>query len=67
MKKEALKQEKPKNNFEGERDCVADLFLEVGIDIKKINPNIVRRLRLLNKETQTFKDEERDAGFYFFS
>lgn len=42
-----------------EKDCVDDLFIEVGIDVKKINPNIVRKLRLLNKKTQTFKDEER--------
>lgn len=42
-----------------ERDRVADLFLDIGIDIEKINPDIVRKLKLLNKETQTFKDEER--------
>lgn len=42
-----------------ERDHVAELFLELGIDIEKINPDILRKLRLLNRETQTFKDEER--------
>ena len=24
-----------------EKDCVDDLFIEVGIDVKKINPNII--------------------------
>ena len=42
-----------------ERDHVAESFLKIGVDIEKIHPNILRKLRLLNKETQTFKDEEK--------
>src|SRR3989344_65870 len=42
-----------------EKDPIAELFLGVGIGIEKINPNILRKLRLLNEKTETFKDEER--------
>lgn len=51
-----LKQKGPETK---ERDPIAELFFEVGVDIEKINPDIVRKLRLLNKETLTLKDEER--------
>lgn len=42
-----------------ERDRMNELFLELGIDVENIHPNILRKLRLLNKETHTFRDEER--------
>ncbi len=44
---------------ETDKDEVKKFFDELSLDIEKINPNIVRKLRLLNKETETFKDEER--------
>ena len=42
-----------------ERDRVAELFTKIGINIEKTNPNIIRKLRLLDRETKTFKDEEK--------
>src|SRR3989338_1189642 len=44
---------------ETERDHMRELFKELGLDIEKMNPNIVRKLLLLNEKTGTFKDEER--------
>ncbi|MEX1063953.1 MAG: hypothetical protein WD898_01615 [Candidatus Paceibacterota bacterium] len=42
-----------------QQDHVAELFTDLGLDLKKINPNILRKLRLLNEKTDTLKDEER--------
>lgn len=39
------------------RDRVAELFVELGLDIKEINPNILARLKLLHERTKTFEDE----------
>lgn len=38
-----------------------ELFNELGLDAKKINPNILRKLLLLNEKTEIFKDEERSV------
>src|SRR3989344_9280595 len=46
---------------ETERDHLRELFEERGLDVEKMNPNIVRKLLLLNEETETFKDEERSV------
>ena len=43
---------------EKERDHVKELFEKLGLDVEKINPNIMRKLRLLDAKTPTFKDEE---------
>lgn len=40
-------------------DRIEGLFAELGIDVKNINPNILRKLKLLNERTEIFKDEER--------
>lgn len=47
--------------FEAERDHMRELFEELGLDVEKMNPNIVRKLLLLNDRTETFKDEERSV------
>ena len=54
--KESVGSDETALNKEG--DPVADLFFNLGIDIEKINPLILRKLRLLNQETNTFKDEK---------
>lgn len=41
------------------KNRIKELFEELGLDIKKINPNILRKLLLLNERTETLKDEER--------
>jgi len=46
---------------ETERDHLRELFEELGLDVEKMNPNIVRKLLLLNERTKTFKDEERSV------
>ena len=43
------------------RNYLRELFEELGLDVKKMNPNIVRKLLLLNERTETFKDEERSV------
>lgn len=43
------------------RHHLDDLFAELGVDAKRINPNILRKLLLLNERTETFKDEERSV------
>src|SRR3989344_8931519 len=48
-----------KENITEKSDQLEELFIELGLDIEKINPNILRKLRLLNEKTETFKDEER--------
>ena len=59
--KNMLKEEitNPNTSTEIKRDHLKDLFEEIGLDVEKINPNIMRKLRLLNEKTETFKDEER--------
>ena len=59
--KNMLKEEiiNPNTNTETKHDHLKDLFEEIGLDVEKINPNIMRKLRLLNEKTETFKDEER--------
>ena len=37
-----------------ERDHIREIFDEIGLDMEKINPNILRRLLLLNEKTETF-------------
>lgn len=66
MIKEMFKQNKSMNHFEEneavlvkEGDHVAELFVELGINTEEIHPNILRKLKLLNKRTKTFKDEEK--------
>lgn len=44
---------------ETERDHMKELFEELGLDMEELNPNILRKLLLLNERTETFKDEER--------
>lgn len=44
---------------EKEKDRIAELFIELGISTEEIHPNILRKLKLLNERTQTFKDEEK--------
>lgn len=44
---------------ETKRDHMRELFDELGLDIEKMNPNILRKLELLNERTETFRDEER--------
>lgn len=41
------------------QDHIKELFKQLGLNIEEINPNILRKLYLLNKKTETFKDEER--------
>ena len=41
------------------RNHLRELFEELGLNVEKMNPNIVRKLLLLNERTETFKDEER--------
>ncbi|OGN03749.1 MAG: hypothetical protein A2655_04340 [Candidatus Yanofskybacteria bacterium RIFCSPHIGHO2_01_FULL_43_42] len=43
------------------RDHMRELFEELGLDVEKMNPNILRKLFLLNERTETFKDEERSV------
>ena len=38
-----------------------ELFEELGLNMEKFNPNILRKLFLLNKRTEIFKDEERSV------
>jgi len=51
----------PQKEVEKERDYLRELFKELGLDVEKMNPNIVRKLLLLNERTETFKDEERSV------
>src|SRR3989338_7278709 len=46
---------------EKERDHLRELFEELGLDVEKMNPNILRKLLILNERTETFKDEERSV------
>lgn len=51
---------RPGNHSE-KRDHMKELFEELGLDVEKMNPNILRKLTLLNDKTETFKDEERSV------
>ena len=44
---------------EQKQDAITRLFTELGLDIEKTNPNILRKLRLLNERTKTFEDEQK--------
>src|SRR3989338_5024526 len=62
-RKEALEQAEAENEvtLTKERDHITKLFLELGIDIKAVHPNIVRKLRLLNEKTKKFFEDEEQA------
>jgi len=51
----------PEHSLPSERDHVKELFEELGLDMEKMNPNILRKLLLLNERTEIFKDEERSV------
>ena len=46
-------------NITEKSDQLGELFIELGLDVEKINPDILRKLKLLNEKTETFKDEKR--------
>lgn len=42
-----------------EQNHIKDLFQELRLKVEDVDPNILRKLYLLNERTETFKDEER--------
>ncbi|OGN03199.1 MAG: hypothetical protein A2651_02200 [Candidatus Yanofskybacteria bacterium RIFCSPHIGHO2_01_FULL_42_12] len=47
---------------ESTQDHIQELFKELGVNFEEINPNIIKKLRLLSERTETFRDEERSLG-----
>lgn len=59
MKKEEITIKKPETD--SGRHHVEELFAELGLDAKKISPDILRKLFLLNEKTKKFFEDEEQA------